>query len=298
MYLERNINEAWLEFYDGTLSRSRRYATIVAELIMRIRLTCAVLLVLLLPAGFVEAGYDARPGRRRIGGPQERRLRHVRRVGIAHGCVRASGVQRARAVVHRWIGVALADGLRGRRNQGRRRQRDPGWREHAVFVDAGFTVFVINHRQAPLFRYPAAVEDARRAVRYIRHHGQDYSVTNDAIAAFGFSSGAHLVLMLAMGDGDGDPDSPDAVEHLSSKVDVVASFAGPTDLTAEDWRGTVGSVRDVVCRRAARRVLSGGAHAEASPSPMSMATIPPCCSFMATPTVVPVSQARASPKSS
>ena len=42
------------------------------------------------------------------------------------------------------------------------------------FADVGFTVFVINHRQAPLFRYPAAVEDARRAVRYIRHHGDEY----------------------------------------------------------------------------------------------------------------------------
>lgn len=136
----------------------------------------------------------------------------------------------------------------------------------AVFVDAGFTVFVINHRQAPLFRYPAAVEDARRAVRYIRHHGQDYSVTNDAIAAFGFSSGAHLVLMLAMGDGDGDPDSPDAVEHLSSKVDVVASFAGPTDLTAEDWRGTRGAAYVTSFVGAPHdEFMSGGAHAEASP---------------------------------
>jgi acetyl esterase/lipase len=30
---------------------------------------------------------------------------------------------------------------------------------------AGYTVFSISHRAAPRFRYPAAVEDARRAVR-------------------------------------------------------------------------------------------------------------------------------------
>src|SRR5678816_3614619 len=29
----------------------------------------------------------------------------------------------------------------------------------------GYTVFAINHRQAPRFRYPAALEDAQRATR-------------------------------------------------------------------------------------------------------------------------------------
>src|SRR5262250_2461368 len=30
-------------------------------------------------------------------------------------------------------------------------------------TEAGYTVFVINHRATPTFRYPAAVEDAQRA---------------------------------------------------------------------------------------------------------------------------------------
>src|SRR5262245_52316951 len=33
-------------------------------------------------------------------------------------------------------------------------------------LDAGFTLFAINHRAAPRFRYPAAVEDTQRAVRF------------------------------------------------------------------------------------------------------------------------------------
>jgi acetyl esterase/lipase len=134
-----------------------------------------------------------------------------------------------------------------------------------VLAGAGFTVFVINHRQAPLFRYPAAVEDARRAVRYIRHHGDEYGVTEEAIAAFGISSGAHLVLMLALGDGPGDPESADEVERHSSKIDVVAAFAGPTDLTAEEWMETVGPAYMTSFIGAPHDGLSGGAHAEASP---------------------------------
>src|SRR5947208_3557528 len=41
---------------------------------------------------------------------------------------------------------------------------------------AGYTVFSISHRAAPRFRYPAAVEDAQRAVRYVRHHAARYNI--------------------------------------------------------------------------------------------------------------------------
>ena len=33
---------------------------------------------------------------------------------------------------------------------------------------AGYTVFSISHRAAPRFRYPAPVEDAQRAVRFVQ----------------------------------------------------------------------------------------------------------------------------------
>ena len=166
-----------------------------------------------------------------------------------------------------------------------------GGGSHAVFADAGFTVFVINHRQAPLFRYPAAVEDARRAVRYIRHHGHEYGVTEAAMAAFGISSGAHLVLMLALGDGEGDPEAADEVERHSSKIDVVAAYAGPTDLTAEDW-GARGSTAVTSFIGAPHR-LPGGAHAEASPIHHVDGDDPPVLLIHGdADEVVPVSQAR------
>ena len=162
-----------------------------------------------------------------------------------------------------------------------------------VFTRAGFTVFVINHRQAPLFRYPAAMEDARRAVRYIRHHGHEYGVTEEAIAAFGISSGAHLVLMLALGDGAGDPDSEDPVEQESAKVDVVAAFAGPADLSADDWVGTAGAAYITSFIGAPDNGFSNGAHVEASPLTYVDGDDPPVLLIHgdADP-VVPVSQAR------
>jgi hypothetical protein len=43
-------------------------------------------------------------------------------------------------------------------------------------LEPGYTVFAINHRAAPRFRYPAQVEDAQRAVRFIRYHAKRYGI--------------------------------------------------------------------------------------------------------------------------
>ena len=58
---------------------------------------------------------------------------------------------------------------------------------------AGYTVFSITHRAAPRFRYPAAVEDVQRAVRFVKHNAQRFQIRADRIGAVGGSSGAHLV---------------------------------------------------------------------------------------------------------
>jgi acetyl esterase/lipase len=44
---------------------------------------------------------------------------------------------------------------------------------------AGYTVFVINHRSAPRFRHPSALEDAQRAVRFVRHHAARFAIASD-----------------------------------------------------------------------------------------------------------------------
>ncbi len=100
------------------------------------------------------------------------------------------------------------------------------WGPRQIFLDAGYTVFTINHRAAPRFRYPAAVEDAQRAVRFVRHNAAQYGVDPDQLGGWGHSSGGHLIAMLAVMDGDGDPDDPDPVNQASAKLQVVVALAG------------------------------------------------------------------------
>jgi acetyl esterase/lipase len=94
---------------------------------------------------------------------------------------------------------------------------------------AGYTTFVITHRAAPRFHFPAAVEDAQRAVRFVRQNAARYGIDKDRIGALGASSGGHLVSMLGTLDGKGTPDSPDPVEQQSSKVQCVVALYPVTD---------------------------------------------------------------------
>ncbi|HEV8131394.1 MAG TPA: alpha/beta hydrolase [Acidobacteriota bacterium] len=96
--------------------------------------------------------------------------------------------------------------------------------------EAGYTVFTINHRAAPRFHYPAAVQDAQRAVRFIRHHAVKYRIRADRIGATGGSSGGHLVSMLGTLDGKGDAEDPDPVNRQSARVQAVVARAAPSDL--------------------------------------------------------------------
>ena len=94
----------------------------------------------------------------------------------------------------------------------------------------GFTVFVVNHRVAPRFRYPAAVEDVQRAVRFIRHHAADFKIRGDRLGALGYSSGGYLAAMLGVLEGKGEPSDPDPINRLSARVQAVVANAANTNL--------------------------------------------------------------------
>jgi acetyl esterase/lipase len=96
---------------------------------------------------------------------------------------------------------------------------------------AGYTVFAIDHRAAPRFHYPAMIDDAHRAVRYIRHYGKQFGINPARIGAVGYSSGAHLASLLGLMDGAGDENARDPVERESGRVQCVVAGGTPADLT-------------------------------------------------------------------
>ena len=101
--------------------------------------------------------------------------------------------------------------------------------EGEAFVEAGYTLFSINHRATPRFIYPAAVEDAQRAVRFIRYHADKYRINPDRIGAIGGSSGGYLVCMLASLDGDEILADDTPINRMSAKVQCVIARAPTTN---------------------------------------------------------------------
>ena len=99
-----------------------------------------------------------------------------------------------------------------------------------ALIKNGYTVFVINHRTAPLFHFPAAIEDARRAVRFIRSNASKFKIDPEKLGGFGVSSGGHLIALLGVEDGLGNPSDIDPVEQVSSKIQCAVTIAAPYDL--------------------------------------------------------------------
>lgn len=100
------------------------------------------------------------------------------------------------------------------------------------FLDRGYTVFAVMHGSQPRYTVPEIVEDAHRAVRFIKHNARKYGIDPDRIGAAGGSAGGHLSLMVGCAGRPGDPKADDAVERQSSKVAAVACFFPPTDFPA------------------------------------------------------------------
>jgi acetyl esterase/lipase len=144
-------------------------------------------------------------------------------------------------------------------------------------LDAGYTLFVVNHRNGPRFHYPAAVEDVQRAVRFIRYNSSAFGINPDRIGAVGYSSGAHLAALLGVLDDTGDADDADPVNRVSGRVQCVVAAATPADLTlyrSPEWAlfmgqlpAPTGASPDPIAVKA-YRAASPVTHVSSSSAPM------------------------------
>ena len=62
-------------------------------------------------------------------------------------------------------------------------------------LEAGFTVFSINHRLGPKNRFQRQIADCQRAIQFIRHHASDYGIHSNWVASMGHSSGATMATL-------------------------------------------------------------------------------------------------------
>lgn len=100
-----------------------------------------------------------------------------------------------------------------------------------LLAQAGFFCVSINYRLSGEAKFPAAVEDAKCAVRWLRANAASYDVDSNAIGVWGASSGGHLALMVACADESAGMEGDGGWAGVSSRVQAVCSYYGPTDLS-------------------------------------------------------------------
>jgi acetyl esterase/lipase len=93
----------------------------------------------------------------------------------------------------------------------------------------GYVAISVNYRLAPKHRYPSALDDVQRAVRWLRQRAVEYRLDPNRIGALGASAGGHLAALLGLRE-TRDPASTGGV---SSKVQCVVNYFGRMDLTLE-----------------------------------------------------------------
>lgn len=87
--------------------------------------------------------------------------------------------------------------------------------------ERGITAFVLRYRLGSAgYRYPAQLQDAVRAMRYIRANAATWKIKADHVGAMGFSAGGHLVSTLLTHSEDGDVPGAKDDSGISSRPDI------------------------------------------------------------------------------
>jgi acetyl esterase/lipase len=105
------------------------------------------------------------------------------------------------------------------------------------FLSHGYTVFAVIHGSAPVFHLQDYVQDARRAVRFVRSRAGEFRVDLARLGIAGSSAGGLIALLIAMQGDDGNSAADDPVDRVSSRVQAAGCFFAPTDLTNVGDRG-------------------------------------------------------------
>ncbi len=125
----------------------------------------------------------------------------------------------------------------------------------------GLVVASIDYRLAPLSPWPAPLQDAKCAIRFLRAHAGQLGIDPDRIGVWGSSAGGTLAVLLGVVGPEAGFDQGQYADQ-SSGVRAVVDMFGAADLT------DLGD-SDAFTRTIARLALGGSTSVRRSASPLS-----------------------------
>lgn len=98
---------------------------------------------------------------------------------------------------------------------------------------SGYVAATANYRLVPEGSYPAAIQDARCALAFLRGHAAEYGIDPDRIAVVGYAAGGHLASMLGVAQGTAELE-PDCSAGTTGAANAVVAASAMHDLTLLD----------------------------------------------------------------
>jgi acetyl esterase/lipase len=122
--------------------------------------------------------------------------------------------------------------------------KDDGQTRGALWLTQhGYAVAAFNYRLSEEAKFPAQIEDAKAAVRWLRRHAGEHGLDPERIAAWGASAGGHLAALLGVSAGVKELEGPGHDPEVSTRVQAVVDFFGPTDFLQMDAHALPGGMR-------------------------------------------------------
>jgi acetyl esterase/lipase len=108
-----------------------------------------------------------------------------------------------------------------------------------LLTSRGYAVATVEYRLSGVARYPAAVNDVKAAIRFLRANSTRYALKSERLAVWGSSAGGHLAAMVALSAGSPTFDEITLGNAgVSSLPQALVDWFGPSELLQMDADGT------------------------------------------------------------
>ena len=108
----------------------------------------------------------------------------------------------------------------------------------------GFVTATISYRLSGEAKFPAAIEDCKAAVRFLRANADRFGICIDAIGVTGLSAGGHLAALLSTSSGVKELEGSGGHAQQSSRVQACMAMGAQSDLQSERIRALSRQLQD------------------------------------------------------
>lgn len=116
------------------------------------------------------------------------------------------------------------------------------WVPLTYLVNEGFAVASIQYRFSSDAVWPAQAHDCKAAIRFLRANAAKYNIDPDCFGVGGDSAGGHLAAFVGTSGDVKEMEGDLGNTNVSSRVQAVLDWYGPTDLTLMGRQAIPGSV--------------------------------------------------------